>query len=291
MNNKPSKSDISHCRARMAELLTEAVAMTHKLERRLDMTDGRPEGVVCTNPDADPTATNRNMSALLLRKARIHTTAVLQANETSNLHSLAVQMRPILECAGQLVFLHHNLIIAPDLQMPRERTIEMVGNRMDADHYQTLLRITRGKISRDELRRVEREAQEAAAVAAGAAKPKQNKRRRYTHMDKVEVLKGGRNWYNYLSKYFVHGNVDDWKGLSARGGVITMDTVQDEFAFAGFMDYLMSQVALMNAYAALFPVDGDTDLWMERTMAQLHDARNLSQEIGAAWGTGLTTKT
>ena len=35
MSNKPLKPDIAHCRAGMAELLTEAVATTRNLERRL----------------------------------------------------------------------------------------------------------------------------------------------------------------------------------------------------------------------------------------------------------------
>ena len=265
--------------------------MTHNLERRLDVTGGRLQDIERIDLTADPTGTNRLVGALLLRKARIHTMAVLRANESSNLHSLAVQMRPILECAGQVVFLYQNLIIAPDLQMPPKRAMEMFGNRINADHYHTLLRITRGKVSHDELRRVESEAQEAAAIAGGATKPRNNKRRRYTHMDKVEVLKGGRNWYNYLGKFFVHGNATDWKGPCLRGGVVTMDTVQDEIAFADFLDYLMSQVALMNAYAALVPVDGDAEPWTQRAMAQLHDARELSQEIGAAVRTGSTSET
>ena len=290
MGNQLSRPDLGRCRAGMAELLTKAVAMTRKLERRLDMTDGRPEDMVQIDLHADPIAVDRVLSAMLLRKARIHTEAVLRANETSNLHSLAVQMRPILECAGQVVFLFHNLIIARDGPMPPERALALVGNRINVDHYQTLLRITKGKISRDELRKVEKDAEEAAAIAATGTKPKIDKRRRFTQMDKVEVLKGGRNWYKYLSKYFVHKNVNDWRGLSVRGGVVTMDRVEDEFAFASFMDYLMSQVALMNAYAALCPVDADTDLWMERTMAQIHEARELSKAIGAVVNANSTKK-
>lgn len=288
MSNNPSRPDLAHCRASVAKLLTEAAAMTRKLERRLDVTDGQPEELAQIDLHADPIIVQRVTSAMLLRKARIHTIAVIRANEISNLHSLAVQMRPILECAGQVVFLYHNLVIAPELEMTPGRAIEMVGNRINSDHYQTLLRITRGKISREQLRRVENEAQEAAAIAAGAAKPKKNKRRRYTYTDKVEALEGGRNWYNYLSEYFVHGNVKDWKGLSVRGGVVTMDMVEDEFAFAGFMDYLTSQVALMNAYAALCPVDADTNLWIERTMAHIHESRELSKEIGATVNNTLT---
>ena len=88
----------------MAELLTEAVALTRKLERRLDFAGGWPEASQRIDFDADPAAGVRITAALLLRKARIHTVAVLLANETNNLHSLAVQMRPVLECAGQVVF-------------------------------------------------------------------------------------------------------------------------------------------------------------------------------------------
>ncbi len=57
----------------------------------------------------------RTMCPLLLRKGRMYTLAVLRANESTNLHSLVVQMRPVLECAGQAAFTFHHPIIAPDL--------------------------------------------------------------------------------------------------------------------------------------------------------------------------------
>lgn len=41
MTNKPSRPDVPRWRTVVAELLMAAVAMTHKLERRLDMTGGR----------------------------------------------------------------------------------------------------------------------------------------------------------------------------------------------------------------------------------------------------------
>ena len=113
----------------MAELLAKAVDVTRKLERRLDVTGGWPEATARIDLDADPAAVVRIMGALLLRKARVHTIAVLRANESSNLHSLAVQMRPVLECAGQVVFFFHNMMIAPDLLMAPERAAEVVGNR------------------------------------------------------------------------------------------------------------------------------------------------------------------
>ena len=283
MSNKPLGTDVARCRAGMAELLTKAVAMTRKLEQRLDVAGGWREATARIDLEADPAASVRIMGALLLRKARIHAVAVLRANETNNLHSVAVQMRPILECAGQVVFFFHNLMIAPNVQMTPERAVEMVGNRVNADHYQWFRRRTKGEVSPDELREVEAQAQEAAASFAGAPKPKRRKGRRLNQVDKVAALKGGQQWYRYLSEHFSHGKAADWRGLSWRGGVMTIDTVEDEFAFLGLMDYLVEQVALMNAHAAWCPVAGDTDdqwdRWIEPMLAELRNVRESSRAL------------
>ena len=45
--------------------------------------------------------------------------------------------------------------------------------------------------------------------------------------------------------------VEDRIRLSWRGGVMSIDKVEDEFAFLGLMSYLVDQVALMNVAAAL----------------------------------------
>ena len=276
----------------MAELLTEAVALTRKLERRLDFAGGWLEASQRIDFDEDPAAGVRIAAALLLRKARIHTVAVLRANESNNLHSLAVQMRPVLECAGQVVFFFHNLMIAPDLLMSRERAWDMLGNCLSADHYQTLRARTKGKVSPEELREVEAQAAEAAAVFVGPPKPKRRKGRRLNQSDKVVTLQGGQESYRYLSEHFIHGTVANWRGLSSRGGVMSNNRVEDEFAFLGSMDYLVNQVAIMNAYAALCPVAGDADdlwdRWAEPTLARLRDVRESSKALRDAATGGMT---
>ena len=286
MSNKPSRLDAARCRAGMVELLTEAVEMTRKLERRLDVTGGWNEATAQIDLDADPAATLRIQGALLLRKARIHTVAVLRANETGNLHSLAVQMRPVLECAGQVEFIYENSIIAPDLLMSREKAAATLGSRLNADFYQTLVRRTKGHISPKELRKMGIQAEADAAASVGTAKPKRQKSWSLNQADKVAPLAGGRAWYGYLSEHFSHGRVADWRGLSLRGGVISMDKVEDEFAFLGLMSYLVEQVAHMNAAAALCPVAGDTgdqwDQWVEPTLAQLRDVRESSKKLVTA---------
>ena len=228
-------TDVARSRAGMAELLAKAGDVTGMVERRLDFTGGWREATARIDLDADPAAAVRIMGALLLRKARIHTIAVLRANETSNLPSLAVQMRPVLECAGQVVFFFYNTMIAPNQLMAPERAAEVVGNRLNADHYQTLRTRIKGKVSPEELREVEAQAQEAAAAFFGSPKPKRRKGRRFDQVDKVATLEEGQKWYRYLSEHFTHGKVADWRGLSWRGGVMTIGSVEDEFAFLGLI--------------------------------------------------------
>ena len=141
----------------------------------------------------------------------------------------------------------------------------------------------RWTFSPEELREVEAQAQEAAAAFFGAPKPKQRRSRRLNQSDKVATLEKGVEWYRYLSEHFGHGKVADWRGLSWRGGVMTIDRVEDGFAFLGLMHYLVNQVAVMNASAALCPVAGDTDdqwdRWVEPTLAHLRDVRQSSKAL------------
>ena len=283
MNNKPSRPDVARCRADMAKLLTEVLETTRKLERRLDVTGGWQEATAQVDMDADPVAALRIEGALLLRKARIHTVAALRANETNNLHSLAVQMRPVLECAGQAVFRFRNLFIAPDVLMSREKAAALLGTRMNADFYQTLRRRTKGQISPKKLRKMATEAEAAVAEEFGAGKPKRQKAWRFNQADKVAALANGHKWYTYLSEHFSHGKAADWRGLSWQGGVISMDKLEDEFTFMGLMSYLVEQVAYMNAATALCPGAGDAgdqwDQWIEPTLAQLRDVRGSSKAL------------
>ena len=48
---------------------------------------------------------------LLLTKAHIHLMAILYANKSSNIHSLAIHARIVLECAGQIVWLQRMFVI------------------------------------------------------------------------------------------------------------------------------------------------------------------------------------
>ena len=192
-------------------------------------------------------------------------------------------MRPVLECAGQVVFFFYTTIIAPDLVMPPETAMEAFGNRLNADFYQTFRRTTRGQINPEKLREMATEARAAAAASFGAATPNRQNSWSLRQADKMTTLPRGQEWYSYLSEHFSHATAADWRGLSSRGGVMSMDMVQDQFAFLGFMDYLVDQVARMNAAAALCPVAGEAgdrwDRWIAPALAQQLDIRESAKTL------------
>ena len=108
-----------------------------------------------TFPADDPARLYRIICPLLLRKARIHALAVLQANEANNVHSLALQMRRVLECAGQFAFIFHNLLVGPYLLMEPEHAANTATGYMDADYYRTIIGAARGSVGHEELRQTD----------------------------------------------------------------------------------------------------------------------------------------
>ena len=286
-----STSEVALQRAGIASLLAKTIEATGDIERWLDIEveggeagslveawlDNTQEDLSSAKPvpEDDPVRIFRIICTLLLRKARLHILAVLHANETNNVHSLAVQARPVLECAGQVVFIFHHLLIAPDVQMEPESAMSAVAGYLDADIYQTIIRATKGNVGHDELLQMISDAAEAAAMSFGKPKPEERKGKRLRQADKVAMLPGGKSWYDYLSEYFCHGEAN-WTGRSWQGGVSGMDMFH-EMTCVGLMRYLVDQVALMNAYASLCHVDGDTaDVRVEATLAQLCEVREES---------------
>ena len=172
------------------------------------------------------------------------------ANRNSNLHSLAVQMRPALECAGQVVSVFHNLIIASDP--------EPVHQYLNADYLQTMQRHTQGQLDRDNL---------LESIAKADPLGSRRSPKHLYESDKVKNLEDGPAWYDYLSR-FNHPKVDTLRGPSFLGGVRSNNTSTDELAFAALLDYLAHQMLVMVAHAALSPtMDLDTDPFLTEVFA------------------------
>ena len=216
--------------------------------------------------------------AMLLRRMRYHAVAVVRANEACNAHSLGVQMRPALECAGQTALTMHNLILDP------KHGPAKLFAYLDADYYGTTIRATKGESGHDylleQLTSIKKGAKEDAERVLGGDLPsyenvggRRGGSRSLRHIDKVAQLNGGENWYRYLSMHFCHG---DPAGERAtwRGGVVSANTGRDQFVCAGMMDYLANQMAVMIAYAAMSPVDGRVDeTLVNNALAQLEAIR------------------
>ena len=216
------------------------------------------------------------MCARFLHKARLHTVAVLAANETENLHSLAVQMRPALECAGQVVMMVGTPLMDPE--RGSAKSIEFFAMAICG----TLMRANRGKTSHDELlEMIERSVSEAAA-SVGAAKrkwPPLGRVRTIGQAEKVSELVGGKAWYDYLSHRFCHGR-DLRAGFPGLGGVNPAPRSSADLAFAGFMDYLLRQMTAMNGLAAFCAAGGDLNhRWIKATTDHLTGVRKTSRDL------------
>ena len=187
--------------------------------------------------DDDPVIVFRQMSYLLMAKARLHVFAAVRANRESNIHSLAVQMRPALECAGQVVSVSRDLVG----KFPGAEG-RIIGYA-NADYYQTVIRLSRGPVDDNEiLRKIN------AAVPTGTEPVR--KVRSLRESEKVKDLGFGENWYGHLSDCFFHSDMAALKNDSYFGGVRSNNTMRDEFGFALLLDYLVHQMMVMVMYAA-----------------------------------------
>ena len=261
-----SATGVGSYRVGVSNLLRELVEAVGEIELSLGVDVEGDEASARALCEEDPAGVYRLMCAVLLCKAKIRMIAVLRANANRNVHSLAVQMRPVLECAGQVVLVFHNLLIEP------ERGVRVVLNYMNADYYRTMIGLTKGEASHEQLLGRISELNELSQEEVG-------KGRSLRQSDKVAQLTDGKEWYNFLSERFCHGKAD-WKGFSWQGGVRSMDTVEDGYTFAGLMDYLVNQVVVMNVYAALSSVGGEMPHpRVEAATAQLREVRSVTAAL------------
>ena len=223
-------------RSGIATLLAIQVRDTHKIEQKLGIVVGDDASERAVIEDM-PFGPFRLHCALLLHKANMHMAAVRCANDSNNLHSLAVQMRPVFECAGQVVLVTHNLLIEPE-------HVGEVNEYVDRSYLGTMVRATKGQMNHEQL------LAHISDIRKDFGEEPLSQKSRFRHEEKVAPLHGGKEWYDRLSTYFCHGE-GDWWGYLWQGSTISTNTVQDEFVFAGFMDYLVEQAAVMNSYAAL----------------------------------------
>ena len=245
-------------RSAMAEVLTKSLSLMAEAigtdTGEEEFTPGRAADI-----ERDPFVAIQLQARLLVKKARLHVIAALSANRNSNLHSLSVQMRPALECAGQVVLVFHNLFTAmrPDP--------DAIGRYLNADFYQTMQRLTQGQLGHDYLLK--------EIASADPAAPRR-KAKRFNESDTVKSLEGGPDWYSFLSDRFHHRNVDALEGPSCLGGVMSNNTTVDQLAFAESLGYFAHQILVMVSHAALSPTTNlETDPFLAKVFALIADRR------------------
>ena len=180
-----SESEVSRYCTGVANLLVKLVAVTGAIERSLDVAEDGDKSSTRAVLEDDPTAIFRIMCTLLLRKAKLHAIAILRANKTGNVHSLAVQMRPVLECAGQVVLIFHNLMIEPG------RGANRVRRYVNSDYYRRISALTKGEVGHEQLLR-------DISAASGMMEEEVRKRGEFKQVDKVKSLEGGERWYVFV---------------------------------------------------------------------------------------------
>ena len=274
------KTELTGYRVGMAKLLAESIEVSGKLELQLGKDDMSVD--VWNNPDVDPRELLRLIGARVIHKAGIHTEAVLRADESSNLHSLAVQMRPVLECAGQAVYLFHNIFIAPGVLLDKQKANALIETRLNSDIYQSIRRAMKGTITRDELRATAESAKADLAAELGKLAPRRQKNWRLSQEDKVDSLAEGHRWYRYITENFCHSSIGNLKSISINGGFRSSRGMDDDWIFLSLMSYLAVQIAHMNV-AIAFAADDNSDrqlgYWVELAQTQLINVSESSKTL------------
>ena len=217
-----------------------------------------------TEFDDDPVAPFRSMSYLLIAKVRLHVFAALRANKESNIHSLAVQMRPALECAGQVVSMFR------DLFGKGSGAEDRISRYLNADYYQTVIRLSRGQVDYNEILD---QINTAMPVGTGPVR----KIKSLGVAEKVNSLEFGENWYGHLSECFYHSDLSGLKNHSFFGGVASCNTTADDYGFAELLDYMAYQVMVMVMYSAVCPDDRiDDDRRFEKATKRLEQKKAIS---------------
>lgn len=230
---KPSRERLlEDYRNSMAGYLGESLRMIQRSLSAADFERGFPN-IFGQPTEENPEVFVQNSCGLLLRKAQFHMMAALLANKSSNLHSLTVQMRVILECAAQIV------ATANSACEGSEKAVAQAVNRFEKDYQSDLARMSRGQLTPNEIQ------EEVIQARPESLKDAYKLPKKETLADKMAVLPYGESWYSYLSDSFCKSDPSNLEGPSFRGGVLSINSAADVLTFATLLDYLAAQVIRM----------------------------------------------
>ena len=182
--------------------------------------------------------------ANLLTKAHIHLIAAQEANARSNLHSLAVHMRVVLECAG---------LIMQIVESINKKDINFYSIQF-ADYKTVMSRMTKNVIRTEDKKAYLASLKNSMKDYVSFASKENIKIKKIVwHYSKtVKHLEFGKNWYDHISKHFVHSDIESLKSISHTGGVLSNNALDDIYMFAFFLDYLTHQTLVMAMYVEAY---------------------------------------
>lgn len=209
----------------------------------------------------------RNQCGLWLRKAQLHTHAVLLANQSNNLHSMAVQSRVLLECAAPV------LSMANAAAKGSAREVKRIMNAVEYETITAMRAVARDSLDPDTLQALVVDARKSVGDL-GTRPPK-----RVTIADRLESITTGYEWYDFLSERFYHSDADTLMGWSRAGGVRQPEGNADEFSFGFFLDYLAGLLFLMIDGYGLLLIAANRDQVFDDALARLQRKRMAAREF------------
>ena len=246
-------------RATLAKHLEEAQELLQRSLKDIDLDGFLSELPKAVTPDD---ADARYQYGLIMRKMGFHIAAILLANRQNNVHSARVHARVIVECAANIV------PVANAAGKGISEEAKRIFNAQEYDANYFLLRMSRGRITREELEANVTRTREAIGLFDG----KQPTRVSLT--DRIAVLTQGKQWYAYLSDSFSHTDAVRLRGVPGLGGILPPPTAQLDVALVVIMNCVMTYIGQsLMAYGVIRITAGDSSQYFDHALALFERAR------------------
>ena len=136
----------------------------------------------------------------------------------------------------------------------------------DANYF--LLRMSRGRITREELEANVTRTREAIGLFDGKQPTK------VSLSDRVAGLTEGKHWYAYLSDSFCHTDAVRLRDFPSSGGILPAPTAQLHVALIITMNCAMTYIGQsLMAYGVIRITEGDSSKYFNHALALLERAR------------------
>ena len=246
-------------RRALAKHLVEAQELLQRSLSDIDLDgflDDLPEAIRRDDADA------RYQYGLIMRKMGFHIDAMLLANQQNNVHSAGVHARVLVECAADIV------PVANAAGKGISEEFERIINVQEYDAKYFLLRMSKGRITREELEANLTRRREAIGLFDGKQPTK------VYLTDRVAVLTEGRQWYAYLNESFFHTNADRLRDVPSLGGILPAPAEQLHVALITIIDCAMTYIGQsLMAYGIIRIAVGDEAQYFDDALALLGRAR------------------